>query len=73
VEFFEPHRLSLAYDGSNFIFQIDNDDPVVFAAPHTTRLAPTVPLKALRTRLLIPASPSASGLRTVIISRGRIR
>jgi hypothetical protein len=61
VEFFQSHGLSIAYDGSRFIFQIDSDQPVVFAAPDATRHAPTVPFKALRTRLLIPASPSASG------------
>jgi len=61
VQFFEPHQLKVTYDGNSFVFQLDSDTPVVIAAPHSTRLPPPVGEKLLRTRLHVPALPSASG------------
>lgn len=60
VGFFERHRLRIAYDGANFTFQLDEGEPAVVAAPDANRLAVPVGFKALRTRLVIPASPTAS-------------
>src|SRR5262249_17274501 len=60
VSFFEPHRLKLAYDGSNFSFQVDGDSPIVVAAPDVTRMSPRDAFKTLRTRIRVPASPTAS-------------
>lgn len=60
ITFFEPHRLRVSYDGSAFSYQIDDDAPIVVPAPDSTRVAPTNQFKALRTRLVTPASPTAS-------------
>jgi hypothetical protein len=60
VRFFEPHRIAIEYDGARFSFQLDDSSPRLFAAPHQTRETPRVPFKALRTRILVPGSVSAS-------------
>jgi hypothetical protein len=59
VDFFQPHRLKVSYDGAAFAFQVDGAPAVEVAAPDVNRLGPTVPLKALRTRTVVPAAPSA--------------
>lgn len=60
VSFLQPHRLKVSYDVFNFTFQMDNGTPVVFAAPDAARLPPVNGLKTLRTRLVVPASATAS-------------
>jgi hypothetical protein len=60
INFFEAHRLKVGYDGTTVSFQVDEDTPIIFAAPDTTRLVPTAPFNVLRTRVLVPASPTAS-------------
>jgi hypothetical protein len=60
VNVFEAHRLRVSYDGANFAFQLDEDTPIVVPAPDGTRIPPTNQFKALRTRVIVPASPTAS-------------
>jgi hypothetical protein len=60
VKFFEPHRLRVSYDGTRFSFQLDSGTATTFTAPDATRNTPTVAFKALRTRAVLPASPTAS-------------
>jgi hypothetical protein len=60
VSFFESHRLSVSYTGGSFSFKVDGGSPIVVAAPDVTRLPPTNQFKALRTRTLVPASPTAA-------------
>lgn len=60
IFFFQTCQLKISYDGVNFSFQDDGGTPVVVAAPDATRLAPTYQLKALRTAIVVPASPTAS-------------
>lgn len=66
IELFEPHRLKLQYDGTNFIFQLDDNPPVVFTPPDATRLPPTVLFKELRTRINIQDDPNAISAVTAI-------
>lgn len=60
ISFFQACLLKISYDGVNFSFQDDGRTPIVVAAPDATRLAPTYQLKALRTAIVVPASPTAS-------------
>jgi hypothetical protein len=60
VNLFEPHRLKVSYDGSSFSYRIDDDPATVVAAPDTARVPPSNQFKALRTRVLTPASPGSS-------------
>jgi hypothetical protein len=60
ISFFKPYRLKVAYDGASFTFQVDENTPIVVAAPDVTRNAPNNQFKALRTRTFVPASPTAS-------------
>jgi hypothetical protein len=60
VSLFEPHRLKVSYDGTNFSYQVDGGTPIVVAAPDVTRLAPKSQSKELRTRIAVPASPTES-------------
>jgi hypothetical protein len=59
IAFFEPHHLSVQYDGTNFFFRLDNQTPVAVPAPDGTRLVPTVPFKAVRARVNIPNNATA--------------
>lgn len=60
INFFEPRRLKLDYDGTRFLAQLDTNPPVTFTAPDATRMTPRFPFMALRTRTLVPASPDAA-------------
>ena len=60
ASFFQSHRLKVSYDGTNFLFQVDGGTSVVVAAPDVNRLPPTNQFKALRTRALVPASPTTA-------------
>jgi hypothetical protein len=63
VQFFEPHRLRIAFDpgSGNFTFQLDSDPPVIFTTPDAVRLPSMIPFAQLRARAgTIPADPNAS-------------
>jgi hypothetical protein len=63
VQFFEPHRLRIAFDPATgtFTFQIDSNPPVTFVTPDAVRRPITVPLAQIRARAgTIPADANAS-------------
>lgn len=60
VNFFEPHRLRITYDGTSFAFLLDGVTSASFQAPDSARNAPTVPYKAVRTFGRVPASTVAT-------------